>query len=92
MALQTADVTNLKCILFGAYVQRIDVDNYAIKWNNTLIDDTITKGQFLLDLYNISTTVCKELECAILAYNETKLTYCLECDAPCERDVITENI
>ena len=92
MALLTADVTKLKCILFGAYVQRIDVDNYAIRCNTTLIEDTIARGQFLLDLLNLSTTVCKELECAILAYNETKLTYCLECDTPCIRDMEIEDV
>ena len=85
MALLTADVTKLKCILFGTYVQRIEVDNYAISCNKTLIDNTIIEGQFLLDLYNLSPTVCKSLECAILAFNENKATYCLECADPCVR-------
>lgn len=92
MALQTADVNTLKCIVFGSYVQRIDAENYAVKCNNTLIDATITEGQFLLDLYNISPTQCKTLELRILAFNENKAVYCLECSTPCDRDSITEGI
>lgn len=92
MALRIADVTKLQCIVFGSYVQRIEVDNYAITCNKTLIDDTATKGQFLLDLYNLSPTVCKALECEILSFNETKTTYCLECDTPCIRDMEAENV
>ena len=37
MALLTADVTKLKCIVFGTYVQRVEVDNYAINCNKTLV-------------------------------------------------------
>lgn len=92
MALLTADVTKLKCIVFGTYVQRIEVDNYAITCNKTLIEDTITEGQFLLDLYNLSPTVCKTLECRILTFNENKATYCLECLTPCVREMMTENV
>jgi len=92
MALLTADVTKLKCIVFGTYVQRVEVDNYAINCNKTLIEDTITEGQFLLDLYNLSPTACKTLECRILAFNENKGAYCLECLTPCIRESITEDV
>jgi len=90
--LLTADVTKLKCILFGANVQLIDASNYGIKCNNTLINETIVKGQFLLDLLNLSPTVCKSLEIEILAFNENKYAYCLKCDSPCVRETMTEGV
>jgi len=90
--LLTADVTKLKCIVFGSNVQLIEAGNYGIKCNNNLIQDTINQGQFLLDLLNVSPTVCKSLEIAVLAYNENKYAYCLTCTSPCTREEITENV
>lgn len=82
-----ADVTRLKCIVFGANLQIVEASNYGIKCNTTLLNETIDRGQFLLDLYNLSPTLCKSLECAILAFNESKVLYCVECSSPCVRDV-----
>ena len=90
--LLTANVTKLKCIIFGAAVQMIETGNYGIKCNQSLIQETLDRGQFLLDLYNLSTTVCKQLECDILSFNENKTSYCLECNDPCERVMETENV
>jgi len=92
MALRTADVTKLKCIVFGSNVQLIDAGNYGINCNKTLIEETISKGQFLLDLLNLSVTVCKQLECEVLAFIENKSLYCLECTAPCIREVTVEGV
>ena len=92
MSLQTANVTKLKCILFGAYVQLVETDNYGIKCNTSLITETIANGQFLLDLLNVSSTVCKSLENAILAFNENKYAYCITCASPCIREETVENV
>ncbi len=90
--MEAADLVKLQCIVFGINVQLIEVSNYGIKCNKTLMEESLTKGQFLLDLINISPTVCKALECAVLAFNESKTLYCLECSEPCVREVVLEDV
>lgn len=91
MAITTADVTKVKCIYFGAISKKIDTETYSILCKDDEITEVISHGKVLLFLYNISPTLCRSLECAILDYIETYSSYCIYCTTPCDREYESVN-
>lgn len=84
----TADVEKLKCIYYGTIKSEVDVEWFGLNCNSNL-DSVSDYAKLLVDLTNISPTVCRSLECKILEFNENKSSYCVNCESPCVRSTVS---